>query len=310
MMMKGKRILMTGMTGQLGESLAMGLAPHNEIAGLARYTAPGSFERVAALGVKPIRCDYTGNVFDGVPDDYDYVLHCAAATRPASSEEGMIQNAEGTGFLLNHCKKAKAFITISTTGVYRDNPDPRHRYLETDQLGGMSPHSPFYGVTKAAGEAVTRTVGRIHNVPTTILRMNVSYGRGGHGGLPGIQLSQLMAGEPISLPELWPAYHVPIHEDDLVDQIWPAFEVAAVKTTIMNWGGNDMVSSEEWVSYLGQLVGKQPIFNRTQIGATWSRAADPGRRDSLIGPCKIPWKAGMRKFVQDRYPDAVMRDVD
>lgn len=309
MMMKGKRILMTGMTGQLGESLAMGLAPHNEIAGLARYSAPGSMERVAALGVTPIKCDYTSNDFTGVPDDYDYVLHCAAAVRPSSSEEGMVQNAEGTGFLLNHCKKAKAFIYVSTTGVYRDNPDPRHRYVETDQLGGMSPHSPFYGVTKAAGEAVTRTVGRIFNVPTTILRMNVSYGRGGHGGLPGHQLTKLMAGEPINVPELWPAYHVPIHEDDLVDQIWPSFEVANVKTTIMNWGGNDMVSSEEWVTYMGKLLGKEPIFNRIQEGATWPRAADLTRRDALIGPCKVHWKEGMRKLIKDRYPEVKLHDI-
>src|SRR5690606_14906863 len=254
-MLKGKKILLTGMTGQLGESLALGLAPHNEVWGLARFTAAGSRERVEAMGVRPISCDYTANNFEGVPDDFEYVLHAAAAVSPKSSEEGMVQNAEGTGFLLAHCRKAKGFIYVSTTGVYKDHPDQRHRYVETDQLGGMSPHSPYYGVTKAAGEAVTRTVGKIFNVPTTILRMNVSYGRGGHGGLPGIHLEKLLRREPIIMPSDWPAvYHVPIHEEDLVAQIGPAFEVANVKTTIMNWGGNDMVSTEEWVRYMGELI--------------------------------------------------------
>lgn len=308
--MMGKRILMTGMTGQLGSSLAMGLAPDNELWGLARFSRPGSREEVEELGVRPLRCDYTTNNFGEIPDDFDFVLHAAADVKPASSDEGMVQNAEGTGYLLNHCRKAKAFIYVSTTGVYKDHPDPYHRYVETDQLGGMSPHSPYYGVTKAAGEAVTRTVGRIIGVPTTILRMNVSYGRGGHGGLPGVQLDKLVRGEPIDIPELWPANHVPIHEDDLVAQIGPAFEAARIKTTILNWGGSDMVSSEEWVTYMGKLIGKEPIFNRTQVGATWSRAADPTKRDATIGPCKIHWKDGMKRLIRDRHPEIVLHEAD
>jgi len=309
-MLTGKKLLLTGMTGQLGSSLAMGLVPHNEVWGMARFTAPGSRERVEAMGIRTIACDYTANNFDGVPDDFDYVLHAAAAVMPQSSEEGMVQNAEGTGFLLAHCRRAKGFIYISTTGVYRDQPDQRHRYVETDQLGGMSPHSPYYGVTKAAGEAVTRTVGKIFNVPTTILRMNVSYGRGGHGGLPGIHLEKLLRREPIIMPSDWPAvYHVPIHEEDLVAQIGPAFEVANVKTTIMNWGGNDMVSTEEWVRYMGELIGIEPIFERTQVGITWSRAADPTRRDALIGPCRVHWKEGMRRLIRDRHPEIELKSL-
>ena len=34
-MLKGTRLLMTGMTGQVGSSIAALLAPHNEIYGLA-----------------------------------------------------------------------------------------------------------------------------------------------------------------------------------------------------------------------------------------------------------------------------------
>lgn len=306
-MLSGKRLLLTGMTGQLGESLALGLAPHNEVWGLARFTASGSRERVEAMGIRTIACDYTAGRFDEVPDDFDYVLHAAASVNPASSEEGIVQNAEGTGLLLAHCRKAKAFIYISTTGVYKDHPDPFHRYLETDQLGGMSPHAPYYGVSKVAGEAAVRTVGRIINVPTTILRMNVAYGRGGHGGLPGVQLEKLIRREAINVPELWPANHVPIHEDDLLAQIGPAFAAADVHTTILNWGGSEMVSTETWVRYLGELTGIEPVFERTQLGATWSRAADSGKRDRLIGPCQVHWKEGMRRMVAARHPELALK---
>jgi nucleoside-diphosphate-sugar epimerase len=211
--------------------------------------------------------------------------------------------------VLNHCHQAKAFIHISNSGAYKDNPDPEHRYLETDQLGGMSPHSPYYGVSKVAAEAVVRTLGRIHGVPTTILRLNVAYGAGGSGGLPGLQLEKLIKGETINIAADWPALHVPIHEDDLVDQIEGAVDVAAVETTILNWGGNEVVNLEAWVRYMAALIGVEPNLRRTQEGATWPRALDPTKRDSLIGPCKVGWKAGFRKFVHDRHPEIALKDA-
>src|ERR1051326_4964186 len=109
-MLKNARVLMTGMTGQVGSSLAKILAPHNEIHGMARFSKAGSREAVEALGVKPIACDYTSGDFSGVPDDYEYVLHVAADVYPESMDVGVRQNAEGAGLLLNHFRKAKAWI--------------------------------------------------------------------------------------------------------------------------------------------------------------------------------------------------------
>ena len=48
-MLKNQKILMTGTTGQVGESLALGLAPHNEVWGLARYSKSGSRETLGTL---------------------------------------------------------------------------------------------------------------------------------------------------------------------------------------------------------------------------------------------------------------------
>jgi len=310
-MLKNKRILMTGITGQVGESLAIGLAPHNEVWGLARFSKPGSRARVEQLGIRPLVCDYTNNDFEGVPDDFEYVLHVAASVRPKSSDEGMVENAEGTGYLLNHCRKAKGFIYVSTTGVYWDNADPYHAYLETDRLGGGSAHSPYYGVTKAAGEAVTRTVGRITGVPTTVLRLNVSYGRGGNGGLPGARLlDKLLNDEPINIPELWPSMHCPIYEQDMIDSIEPAFAAANLKTTIINWGGDDPVSTEDMGRYMAKLLGKEPKFHKTQEGAHSPRITENTKRQQLIGKFKVGWKEGFRRLIVDRAPGVQLHNVD
>ena len=134
-MLKNARLLMTGLTGQLAGSIAAILAPQNEIYGLARYSKPGSREAVEALGIIPLVCDYTSGDFTGVPDDFDYVFHAAADVFPADIETGIRQNAEGTGLLLNHLNRARAWIYVSTSGVYWDHPDPWYAYQETDRCG-------------------------------------------------------------------------------------------------------------------------------------------------------------------------------
>jgi nucleoside-diphosphate-sugar epimerase len=154
-MLRGARVLMTGVTGQVGSSIARLLAPHNEILGLARFTREGAREEVAALGVTPVVGDYTSGDLDGVPADVDYVVHVAADVYPADMETGLRQNAEGTGLLLHHTRRARGWIYVSTTGVYWEHPDPWYRYKETDRLGGstrITTRFP-YGVSKMAGES-------------------------------------------------------------------------------------------------------------------------------------------------------------
>ena len=225
-MLKNTRLLMTGLTGQLAGSIAAILAPHNEIYGLARYTKPGSREAVEALGITPIVCDYTTGDFTGVPDDFDYVFHAAADVFPADIETGLKQNAEGTGLLLNHLKRAKAWIYVSTSGVYWDHPDPWYAYQETDRCGGSTRiNTRFaYGTSKFAGEAVARSLSRIHGVPLTIARMNWSYGRASFGGTPTRIITRVAQGEPVPVHPDWEMVGCPIHEDDMAEHLEPFFD--------------------------------------------------------------------------------------
>ncbi len=225
-MLKNKRLLMTGLTGQLAGSIAAVLAPHNEIYGLARYSKPGSREAVEALGITPIICDYTSGDFTGVPNDFDYVFHAAADVFPADIETGIKQNAEGTGLLLNHLNRARAWIYVSTSGVYWDHPDPWYAYQETDRCGGSTRiNTRFaYGTSKFAGEAVARSLSRIHGVPLTIARMNWSYGRASFGGAPTRIITRVAQGEPVPVHPDWEMVGCPIHEDDMAEHLEPFFD--------------------------------------------------------------------------------------
>jgi len=309
-MLKGARVLMTGITGQVGSSIARILAPHNEILGLARFSREGSREAVEAMGIAPIACDYTTGNFDGVPDDVDYVLHFAADVFPPDIDTGVQQNAEGAGLLFNHFRKAKAWIYCSTTGVYWDHPDPWYKYKETDRLGGSTRITTrfSYGTSKFAGEAVARTMSRIHDVPVTIPRLNWSYGLGGHGGLPMGTVRQVLAGSPIRINPDWEMVGGPIHEDDLAGQIDGFFDAATVGGTMVNWAGDDAISVEQLVPWLGRLLEKEHSFVYSRESTAYPRATDNSKRVSLVGECTVKWQDGIRRCIAELMPEVTMKE--
>ncbi len=306
-MLKGKTILLTGFTGQVAGAFADQLGPHNEVWGLARFTQPGSKEKAIAAGVKPVVGDYTRGEFDSIPTDVDCVIHVAASVRPGTAEPGMVANAEGTGRLMYHFRKTKAFIHASATGIYAEHPDPMHHYVETDDLGGQTLFSPNYGATKTAGEGVVRTLSLLHDIPAVIARVNVSYGGPyDDGGLPGKLLEMILAKEPIDIPADRPWMCSPIHDEDMSRHLEQFYEAASVPALVVNWGGDHPASMREMCEHLGKLVGVEPVFNSV-----------PTKLPSCITDCTvgrrigmqwtIPWKEGFRRMIQLRHPEIALQ---
>jgi UDP-glucuronate 4-epimerase len=307
-MLKGHKILLTGLTGQVGGTFADELAPHNTVYGLARYTRAGSKEHAASKGVIPIVGDFATNELDAVPGDIDYVIHLAANTKPGTAEVGMLQNAEGPGFLMHKCRRAKAFIYVSNNSLYADNPDPMHRYKETDHVGGDSPHSPNYGPTKLAGEGVVRFLCRLYDLPTLIARLNVSYGSVyDDGGLPGGILESLLAGRPIRLAKSRTTTMSPINEYDMVEHLDHFIRAAAVPAVVVNWGGDEGVAIEEMARYMAGLIGVEPKFDFTDEAVIPNRITDPtfGRSIGMQWPTK--WKDGIRAMIAARHPELKLK---
>ncbi len=309
-MLDGKKVLITGHTGQVGAAIANAHARRCEMWGLARYTRPGSREESEAMGVLPIEGDITSGDFSQVPDDFDYVLHFAANTKPGTADVGMAHNAEGTGFLMHHCRKARGFLYVGATGCYLPNSDMNHVYKETDHLGGQtlwSPRSPNYGPTKVAAEGVVRTLAQLYGIPSIIARLDVSYGGPyDDGGLPGQHLLTLVEGRPIRLPP-GGIMHSVVHEDDLADHIEPLLKAASVPATIVNWGGDEAVNAIEWVKYLGEIMGRKPEFHFTKERPLPNCITDTTKGREIGLTWKVRWKDGMRRMVQIRHPEVPLR---
>ena len=298
-MLKDKKILLTGPAGNIGFPLARNLARDNEVWGVSRFGRPAERKRVDEAGVITRPIDLAAGDFGDLPDDFDYVLHLSAVTSGDDYDRAIRTNAEGAVLLMSHCRKARAFLSMSTTAVYRPNPDPWHPFLETDRVGDSNlPGVPYYSLSKIVQEGAVRAAARLLGLPTIIARMNAAYGETGGGGLPGRHFDQVRDGEQVVLR--WsPNTYSPIHDRDIFEQTEALLDAAAVPAPIVNWGGDEPVAAQDWCRYFGELLGVTPDvtveeFPDSQRGVV----LDNTKRLAITGPCRVSWRDGMKEMAE------------
>jgi nucleoside-diphosphate-sugar epimerase len=298
--MHGQKVLVTGAAGQIAFPICVHLARDNEVWGLDLFGTPGSRQRLDDLGVTALTVDLASGDFGDLPDDFDYVLHLAAYVQPSGDYDAALRvNAEGTGLLLAHCRRARAALVMSTASVYEPHDDPWYRRTETDALGDTrSPMVPTYSLTKIAEEAVARTSARLLDLPVIVARMNTAYGA--NGGVPAMHLDSIIEGRTIFI-QGEPATCNPTYQGDINEQIDGLLGAASVPATIVNWAGDESVAQRDWCEYLGELTGRPVTIEVRPIRT--GGAIDVTKRLSITGPCRTSWREGMRLTLEGRYPD-------
>jgi nucleoside-diphosphate-sugar epimerase len=301
-MLQDEKILITGPAGRIAFGLAGALARDNDVWGVARFGTPGTRERVEALGVTTRAVDLADADFGALPTNFTYVLHLAADFSDDDYDRALRVNAEATGFLLDHCRRAKAALVMSTLTTYRPHPDPWHAFREDDPLGDqLATHSAPYSVSKIAQEAVARYCARSLDLPVVIARMGAAYGP--NGGLPAMHLDDVAAGRPVQTR--WdPIPYSPIHDDDIALQVEPLLQAASVPATIVNWCGDDAVSVQEWSAYFGELLGVDHSVEVTPVPcSSLGSVGDPTKRRAITGSCTVPWRDGFRRIAEHFHPE-------
>jgi len=302
-----ERILITGPAGRIAFGIARSLVGDNEVWGIARFSDPASREEVEALGVTTRTLDFSDGRFSDLPTNFTYLLHIAADFSATDYERALRVNAEGTGFVLQHCRKAKAALVMSTVTIYKPHRDPWHAFREEDPPGdAMLPGQAPYSISKVAEEAVARYCARSLGLPITIARMGSAYGV--RGGLPVWHLHAIAAGEPVRTRSE-PMPYSPIHDDDICAQLEPLLGAASVPAAIVNWAGDEPVSVQQWSAHFGDLLGVEATVVVDEVpGSSVGSVADPARRRRLTGPCRVDWREGFRRVAKHFYPDRVRTD--
>jgi UDP-glucuronate 4-epimerase len=304
----GTKILVTGPTGQVALPVAQALAADNEVWAVARFTDRAARERLEGSGVHCAVVDLVTGDFSSLPDDFTYVINFGV-TKAGQWGPDLDGNAGAVGFLMEHCRKATAFLHCSSTAVYQ--PNGHHAFREDDPLGDnhrvMAAFLPFmqtYSISKIAAEAMVRYGARRWSLPSTIARLNVPYGD--NGGWPAIHLDMMVGGMPVPVHTDAPSRYNPIHEDDIIATIPGLLAAASVPVTVVNWGG-EPATIEEWCGYLGELTGLEPKLLSTDQTLE-SVTVDLTRMHELVGATKVDWREGLRRTVAARHPELLRRD--
>ena len=109
--LKNEKILFAGLTGQIGYRLASFLAKGNDLWGLARFRDESKRKALESEGVKTHATDLANPDFSGLPDDFTYVINFAVYQESGLDFDLAFRvNAEGTGLLMTHCRKARTWL--------------------------------------------------------------------------------------------------------------------------------------------------------------------------------------------------------
>jgi hypothetical protein len=96
-----------------------------------------------------------------------------------------------------------------------------------------------------------------------------------------------------------PSPYTPIFQDDIDEQVEPLLAAAAVPATVVNWGGDEVVTVRQWTEELGRLCDTTvEVAVAEQPGSHRGMVSDPTRRRALTGPCRVGWCQGLRRVVE------------
>ena len=308
--MYGQKVLFVGGQGPVSAPAARLLAPDNEVSAMARFSNPEARKKLEAHGIRCITHDLFDS-FDDLPTDFDYVYYTALPMISMDQYSALYVTslgpwpnsydsyADATGRLMARFGGVKGFLFASSISVY-EPPGGDTLVPETHPFGFHTTSS--YAFTKVANEAVVSYLARSLDIPTTIIR--VGSASGVDGGPLRDRLDLIVKGEPLRLHPDKPTDWRPLFEPDAAKLGVAALEAGRVPPLVVNWCGDDIVTVEEYCTFMGELIGREPIFDYTPE-AWCSLVPDTTLRNEVLGGCETKWQDGCRMLVEQCYPELV-----
>ena len=282
-------VMVTGVTGQVAESVATRLVGDHRVVGLARFRDTAARARLEAAGVECVPVDLAGDDLSAVPTGVDALVNFAVV-KTQKWHVDLRANAESVGLLMAHVRPER-MLHCSSTGVYR----PAGAIVLDERAPLGDNHAvimPTYSISKIAAESVVGTMSRHLGIPTTIARLNVPFGVGPDGsprGWPAFHLAMMDAGMAIPVFPERPNLFNPISLDQIADTVMPLLGAASDDVTTLNWAGSEQVSLEQWCKRLGERCSLPVAFEETTdtIGGV---TVDTSALESVIGHRLVGWE--------------------
>ena len=84
--------------------------------------------------------------------------------------------------------------------------------------------------------------------------------------------------------------------DDYVEKTIAAAGIAKVGAEIVNVGGTEAVTTQEYCQIAGEILGKEPVF--VENSKAWPIWADTTKMVELLGPNKVSVREGVRRTIE------------
>ena len=287
--LSGKRVLVTGASGLVAFPVAVELAKSNEVYAVARFSNPDQQRELDAAGAHTIAFDLAEPDLSPLPKSVDIVVNYAVL---GPRDKNVYEvNAGATGRLASRYRDCEAFVHGSTGSLYQYQGE---RPLREDDPYGLHSSTEAYAASKIAAEFLLKHLSVEYDMPTVMVRIFSFYGPRG-GGVTQ-RIDQVARGLPVSVYPGVRNVHTPMYEDDYVEKTIAAAGIAKAPAEIVNLGGPDAVTTQQYCEMAGEMVGKKPIF--VENSTAWPIWADTTKMIELLGPCKVSVREGVRRVLE------------
>jgi nucleoside-diphosphate-sugar epimerase len=286
----GRRVLVTGASGLVAFPVAAELAKANEVYAVARWSDPEQKRLIEAAGAKAVSFDLAEEDLSPLPRSVDVVINYAVLP-PNYGNLAFDVNTGATGRLARRYRDCEAFVHGSTGSLYQYQGE---RPLREDDPYGLHSSAENYAASKIAAEFLLKQLSVEFAMPTTIVRIFSFYGPRG-GGVTQ-RIDQVARGEPVSVYPGVRNVHTPLFEDDYVEKTIAAAGIATAPAQIVNLGGTEPVTTQDYCEMAGELLGKTPTFSENS--KAWPIWADTTKMVELLGPCRVSMREGVRRVVE------------
>jgi nucleoside-diphosphate-sugar epimerase len=290
MALSGKRILVTGASGLVALPVAVELAKDNEVFALARWSNPDQRKLVENAGAQAVSFDLANPDLSPLPKSIDVVINYAVLP-PNFGNMAYDVNTGATGRLARRYREAEAFVHGSTGSLYEYQGE---RPLREDDPYGLHSSGENYAASKIGAEYMLKHLSEDYQLPVTMVRIFSFYGPRG-GGLTQ-RVDQVARGEPVSVYPGVRNVHTPLYEDDYVEKTIAAAGIAKIGAEVINVGGSESCTTQEYCIMAGEMLGKEPIF--VENGRSWPIWADTTKMEKLLGPSKVSVREGVRRVLE------------
>ncbi len=248
--------------------------------------------------VRTIPCDLAREWdAETFPQKVDAVIHLAQSEYfrefPVHGEHIFTVNTASTLRLLEYARKVKAqtFVLASSGGIYGHGEEGFTEDRPIEAKGDLG----FYLGTKLCAEVLAENYTSF--ICVIILRFFFVYGPGQR---PSMFIPKLVhasqEGFPILLSGEDGLKCNPIYVTDAASAVCSSLNLK--ESHKINIGGSDILSLRQIGQFVGEILGKQPLFKVQKDQNPQNLVGDIKKMGQLLGKPVVPFREGIARYIK------------